>query len=451
MRLLRVDMSSAKVMEEPLPQQYQTIGGRGLVAKIMNAEVPPDCDPLGLDNKLIIAAGPLAGTFAPQLGRLTIGAKSPLTRGVKRSNVGGPVAQWMDRLGIRAIVIEGKAPEGRWYLLRISKEGGVLERAEEFLGMGNYPLAELLRTRYGDRVATMTIGIAGERCYKGASIAVSDIYGDPSRAAGRGGIGAVMGAKGLKAIVIDAADLSSVPLADPKSFREIVKWWVGILRKDINCGLFNTYGTPLAVRSLSMVGSMPTRGYTAGRHEEFAKVSGEAIRERLWERGGRMHGCMPGCVVQCSIVYNGPDGRRLCSALEYEAIGMLGTNLDIVDLDAVAHLKHLCDDIGLDLIETGGALSVAIAGGKLRMGDVEGAIDLLHQVKEGTELGGIIANGVLATAEAFKVGRVPAFRGLGIPAHDGRAAKGIAVTYATSPQGADHNAGLTYKKLGYKE
>jgi len=450
LQIARVDMSSAKVTSEPLPDAYQIIGGRGMIAKIMNNEVPPDCDPLGPANKLIVAAGPLAGTMAPQLGRICLGCKSPLTFGIKKSNVGGPAAQKLDRLGIRAIIVEGAPQDGRWYVLRISKEGGSLEPADEYLGMKNYQLADELHKKYGEKTTLITIGIAGERGYKAASIALGDIYGDPSRTAGRGGIGAVMGSKGLKAICIDAADAGPVALADAKRFKAIVKNWVGIIKKDVGCGLFHTFGTPLAVSNLSMQGSMPARGYTSGRHDDFRKVSGDAVKNRLWERGGRMHGCMPGCVVQCSIIYNGPDGKRLCSALEYEAIGLLGTNLDIVDLDAIARLKHLCDDIGLDLIETGGALSVAVSGGKMRMGDAEGAIQLLEEIAEGTQFGAVLGNGVVSTAKALAVTRVPAFKGQGIPAHDGRAAKGIGVTYATSPMGADHNAGLTYKMPGQK-
>ncbi|MBN2398334.1 MAG: iron-containing alcohol dehydrogenase, partial [Deltaproteobacteria bacterium] len=451
MNILRVNMSQLTTDIESLPEDWTLIGGRGLIAKVMNKEVSPDIDPLGPDGKLIIAAGPLAGTMAPQLGRISLGCKSPLTKGIKKANVGGPAAQKLDKLGIRGIIIEGASGGGRWYLLRISKEGTTLESADEYAGMRNYRLNEELRKRFGDKSTLITIGPAGERKYTGASIALTDVYGDPSRAAGRGGIGAVMGAKGLKAIVIDDADSGKISLADPAAFRETVRNWVGILRKDVGCGLFHTFGTPLAVSNMSMVGSMPARGNTSGRHEEFRKVSGDAIKNNVWERGGKMHGCMPGCVVQCSIIYNGPDGERLCSAFEYEAVALLGTNLDIIDLDAIARMKYLCDDIGLDLIEMGGSLVVAISGGRLQMGDAAGAIRLLEEIGEGTEFGAVLGNGAVATGKALNVERVPAFKGQAIPGHDGRAAKGVGVTYATSPMGADHNAGLTYKIPGQKK
>jgi len=450
LKILRVNMSQIKTDTETLPEDYTLIGGRGLIAKIMNREVPPDADPLGPDNKLIIAAGPLAGTMAPQLGRISLGCKSPLTMGIKKSNVGGPASQKLDKLGIRAVIIEGAPEEGKWYVLKVSEEGASLEPADAYVGMNNYRLAGELYKKYGDKITPITIGVAGERKYTGASIALGDAYGDPSRCAGRGGIGAVMGAKGLKAIVIDDTGSGKIPLADPAAFRETVRNWVGIIRKDVGCGLFHTFGTPLAVSNLSMVGSMPAKGNTSGRHEEFRKVSGDAIKNNVWERGGKMHGCMPGCVVQCSIIYNGPDGERLCSALEYEAIGLLGTNLDIIDLDAIARMKFLCDDIGLDLIEMGGSLIVAVSGGRLKMGDAEGAIRLLEEIGEGTDFGAILGSGAVSTGKALNVERIPVFKGQAIPAHDGRASKGIGVTYATSPMGADHNAGLTYKIPGQK-
>ena len=448
--ILRVNMSCLKIDTEDLPDAYKLIGGRGLAAKIMNREVPPNVDPLGPDNKLIIAAGPLAGTMAPQLGRISLGCKSPLTMGIKKSNVGGPAAQKLDKLRIRSVIIEGAPEEGKWYFLKISKDGALLQPADEYVGMKNYRLATELRKKYGDKVTLITIGVAGEKKYTGASIALSDIYGDPSRAAGRGGVGAVMGAKGLKAIVIDDTDYDKITLADSATFKETVRNWVSIIKKDVACGLFHTFGTPFAVSNMSMMGSMPTKGNTSGRHEDFRKVSGNAIKNKIRKRGGKMHACMPGCVVQCSIIYNGADGKRLCSALEYEAIGLLGTNLDIIDLDAIARMKFLCDDIGLDLIEMGGSLIVAVSGGRLKMGDANGAIRLLEEIGEGTEFGTVLGNGAVSTGKFLNVKRVPVFKGQAIPAHDGRAAKGIGVTYATSPMGADHNAGLTYKIPGQK-
>ena len=445
LKILRVNMSELKVTYADLPGEWSLVGGRGLIARIMNSEVPPATDPLGAENKLIIAGGPLAGTMAPQLGRVSVGGKSPLTLGIKEANAGGTAAQKLDKLGIRAIVVENAPKERNWYLLKISKDEVSLVPADEYKGMGNYMLAEELHKKYGDKPALISIGIAGERKYKSASVALTDVLGDPSRNAGRGGMGAVMGSKGLKAIVIDDSGAPAVDIADKARFKQVVRDWVDILRKDVGCGLFHQFGTPHAVVQMSYAGTMPYQNYSSGRPEGFSQVSGEAVKDSVWARGGKMHGCMPGCIVQCSIIYNDAKGKRICSAYEYEAIGLLGTNLGIVDLDAVGRLKFICDDLGIDFIEIGSAMGVAASAGKMEMGSEESATKLLREIEQGTEFGGILANGVVSTAKALNVSRVPAFKGQAIPAHDGRAVKGIGVTYATSPMGADHTAGLTYR------
>ena len=445
MRILRVDMEQGKVTSEDLPKQWKLIGGRGLIAKIMNKEVPAECDPLGPQNKLIIACGPLAGTMAPQLGRISVGGKSPLTLGIKESNAGGKAAQKLDRLGIRAVVVEGAAEEGRFYCLEISKDGAVLVPAEEYRGMKNYGLVDELYKKYDRRSAIVSIGIAGERKYKAASVSFTDIYGDPSRNAGRGGLGAVMGSKGLKAIIIDDLGAGPVNIADRVLFKKTAKSWVNTIEHDIACRLYSKYGTPFAVANSSKQGTLPGDNYHSGRPEGFMKVRGEIIQKNLFERGGKMHGCMPGCVVQCSIIYPDADGKTLASAYEYEAIGMLGTNLGIADPDAIGRLKFICDDLGIDLIEIGSCLGVAASAEKMKMGDEESAIKLLMEIEQGTEFGNTLANGVVSTAKALNISRIPAYKGQAIPAHDPRAVKGIGVTYATSPMGADHTAGLTYR------
>jgi len=445
MKILRVNMSQLKVTYEELPQEWQLIGGRGLIAKVMNREVPPDTDPLGAENKLIVAGGPLAGTLGPQLGRVSVGGKSPLTLGIKESNSGGTAAQKLDKLGIRAIIVEGVAKEGKFYLLKISNDGALLLLADEYKGMKIYPMVEELHKKHEGKPAIISIGIGGERKYKAASIFLTDMLGDPSRQAARGALGAVMGSKGLKAIIIDDSATPPVDIVDKVLFKETVKSWVDTIEKDVVCGLFSTFGTPFTIASNCYQGTMPGSNYTTGRPEGFEQVTGEVMKRNLMERGGRMHACMPGCVVKCSIIYNDAEGKHLTSAYEYEAVGMLGTNLGINDLDAIARLKHICDELGIDLIEVGSCLGVAASAGKIKMGDVESAVRLLEEIEQGTEFGYILGNGVVSTAKALNIDRVPAYKGQAIPAHEPRAVKGIGVTYATSPMGADHTAGLTYR------
>lgn len=445
MKILRVDMNKLAGQYEDLPEEWKLVGGRGLIAKIMNKEVPPTADPLGADNKLIIAGGPLAGTLAPQLGRISVGGKSPLTLGIKEANAGGTAAQDLDRLGIRAVIVEGRPPEGKLFGLKISKDGINFIPLDEYRGMKNYDLNKALRNQYGKKISTVSIGIAGEKKYKSASISFSDMLGDPSRNAARGGLGAVMASKGLKAIVIDSSGTPPVEISDKEKFRETVRSWIETLNKDVTCWLFRQFGTPLAVSTNSYQGTMSWQNYTSGRPVGFQQVSGEAIKKLNLERGGKMHGCMPGCVIQCSILYHQADGTRLCAAQEYEGVGLLGTNLGITDPDAIGKMKFICDDVGIDLIEIGSALGVAADGGKMKMGDAEGAIRLLAEVEKGSEFGKVLGDGVVATARNLNITRIPAFKGQAIPAHDGRAVKGMGVTYATSPMGADHTAGLTYR------
>jgi aldehyde:ferredoxin oxidoreductase len=445
MNVLRVDIKNEKVTFENLKEGWKSIGGSAFIAKIMNEEVPPSVDPLGPENLFIVAVGPLAGTGAPQLGRISVGGKSPLTLGIKEANSGGPAAQILDRLGMRAVIVHGAPHDHRLYCLLISKDKTTLIPADEYRGMKNYELVTKLRKQYGEKIAVISTGIAGERNYKGASVSFTDIFGDPSRNAARGGLGAVMGSKGLKAIIIDPAQVGQVDLAHSEEFRKIVKSWVDILKHDISCSLYSRFGTPFAISNSASQGTLPSNNYRSGRPANFIAVSGDSIQKILFERGSKMHGCMPGCVVQCSIIYPDKDGKRLCAAYEYETIAMLGTNLGITDPDAIARLKFMCDDLGIDAIEIGSSLGLAADAGKMSFGDWKSAARLLEEIEKETPLGLALGNGVVATARYLNVSRIPAFKGQAIPAHDPRSVKGTGVTYFTSPMGADHTAGLTYR------
>jgi aldehyde:ferredoxin oxidoreductase len=438
-------MNNEKITSHPLSKDWTYLGGSALIARILNAEVSPLCDSLGAENKFIIACGPLAGTRAPQLGRVSIGAKSPLTQGIKEANSGGPAGQYLDRLGLRAIVVENAPAEMKLYCLHISKEGAKFISADEYRGMKNYALAAALQKKYGDKIAVISTGIAGERQYKGASVSLTDIFGDPSRNAARGGLGAVMGAKGLKAIIIDPSGTDQVTITDPEAFRKTVRAWADVLKHDVSISLYSRFGTPFAINNSAGHGTLPAMNYRFGRPENFIAVSGNNIQKILFERGGRMHGCMPGCLVQCSIIYPDKDGKKICAAYEYETIALLGTNLGITDNDAIARLKFMCDDLGLDAIETGSALGVAAEAGKMQWGDANSAMALLNEIEKGTPLGFALGHGVVTTARFLNVDRVPAFKGQALPAHDPRAVKGTGVTYFSSPMGADHTAGLTYR------
>lgn len=264
-------------------------------------------------------------------------------------------------------------------------------------------------------------------------------------------MGAVMGAKGLKAIVVDDKGAPAVSMADKDAYREILGNWTQVIKEDKQLQGFSMYGTPAGIVALRGLGSMPSKNYSSEETPGFENVGGEALAKLGEERGGRMDGCMPGCIVKCSIIFHGADGKHVTSAFEYETIALLGTNLGIADPDEVAKMDRFCDEMGLDTIDLGSALGVAASAGKMEMGNVASAWALLDEVEKGTEFGAVLGNGVVATSKALGVTRVPAFKGQAIPAHDGRVCKPCGVTYATSPMGADHTAGLSYDDPMAKE
>lgn len=443
--IMRIDMTELTVTTENVPQSYQLLGGRGLSAKIVNTEVPPTTHPLSHENKLVIAPGLLAGTMAPSFGRISFGAKSPLTKTIKESNSGGTAAQKLDRLGIKAIIIQGIPKENQSYSIYIGPKGAQIIEASDLSGKMNYDIVSTLQNKYGKKIGVISIGPAGEAKMTAATIAVTDQDGRPSRHAARGGLGAVMGSKGIKAIVIDAKDTKSTELLHKVKFKEAVRDLVETLKHEKGSQSLSKFGTPRVISFLSQLGSMPSWNYHGGPVKGIENIYGETISEVNHSRGGRMHGCMPGCVVQCSIVFNGEDGQHLTSALEYETLAMLGTNLGITNLDAVAQMDRMCDELGFDTIELGSAIAQLMEAGVIEFGDDQKVMRILKELRESSSVGTIVGHGAAFTAQYLGLHRVPVSKGQAFPAHDPRACKAVGVTYCTSPMGADHTAGLDYR------
>ncbi|RLI09087.1 aldehyde ferredoxin oxidoreductase, partial [Candidatus Bathyarchaeota archaeon] len=293
------------------------------------------------------------------------------------------------------------------------------------------------------------IGVAGELLMTNAGVCFNSIDGRPSRYAGRGGLGAVLGSKGLKFIVVDDRGAPGVEIADKELFRKGCAKLVEALRThDITKpgGSLNTYGTAVLVNIINEAGAYPTRNFREGRFEGAAATSGEAINEICRERGGvgrTGHPCHPGCIIQCSNVYPKPDGTEHVSCIEYESDWAFGANCGIDDLDIIAELVRLSNDYGLDTIEAGGTIAVAMEAGLAEFGDGERAIELMHEIGKGTPLGRILGCGAATTGRVFGVVRVPGVKGQNMPAYEPRAIKGIGFVYATSPMGADHTSGYT--------
>jgi aldehyde:ferredoxin oxidoreductase len=446
-KILRINMSDRTAAYEEVPDEYRELGGRGLTSTIVYDEVDPTCHPLGPNNKLVFAPGLIAGTNAPTSGRLSAGAKSPLTGGIKESNAGTNWPQLVGRLGLKAVIVEGQS-DG-WWGLHITKDGAEFFDASEYVGKSLYEIFPGLFERFGEKTSVATIGVAGEMRMSMAGICYNDTEKRPTRYSGRGGLGAVMGSKGLKLIVVDGEGGPGVEIADKALFDEGRKKMLEALRThDITKpkGGLNTYGTAVLVNVLNEAGGYPTRNFREGRFEGAAATSGEAIFETNQERLGEElynHGCHPGCTIRCSNTYHKPDGTEHVSCVEYESTWALGANCGIDDLDAIAELIWLCNDIGIDTIEAGGAIAVAMDAGLAEFGDSEAAIQWMEEIRQGTPLGRILGNGAATTGMAYGWHRVPACKGQNMPAYEPRAVKGIGITYATSTMGADHTAGYT--------
>ena len=449
-KILRVNMTDRTVQYEDVPEKYRFLGGRGLTSSIVCDEVDPTCHPLGPNNKLVFAPGIITGTNAPTSGRVSVGGKSPLTGGIKESNAGSGWPQSVAKLGIKAIIVEGYPKDGGWWGLHITKDGATFFPADEYAGRSLYEVYPLLFERFGKKVDICSIGVAGEMKMAMAGVCFNDAHGRPSRYSGRGGLGAVMGSKGLKFIIVDPEGGPGVHIANPDLFEQGRKKMLEALRQhDITKpkGGLNTYGTAILVNILNEAGGYPTRNFREGRFEGAAATSGEAIFENNKKRLGKElynHACHPGCVIQCSNTYYDEQGNEIVSCIEYESTWALGANCGIDNLEAIGKLIWLCNDIGIDTIETGGTLAVAMDAGLLPFGDWQGAIRLVdEEIRKGTPLGRILGNGAAFTGKAFGWHRVPGVKGQNMPAYEPRAVRGIGVTYATSTMGADHTAGYT--------
>ena len=447
-KILRVNMANLTAKLENLPKKYKDMGGRWLTSSIVSDEVDPMCHPLGPNNKLVFAPGIVTGTAAPTSARISVGGKSPLTGTIKESNAGTKFAPMQARLGLKAIVVEGEPQDGTWHLLEINKDGARLVPADDLAGKGTYDTTDALIEKYG-KVGVCCIGPTGEMKMAMAGVCFNDQQDRGSRYAGRGGLGAVMGAKGLKAIVVDDKGAPGVTMAKKDVFDEGRKKLRDALQThDITKpkGALNTYGTAVLINIMNEAGGLPTRNFSDGRFEGAAKIAGEAIFEGNKERLGKElynHACSPGCIIQCSNTWHRPDGTEHTSCIEYESDWAFGANCGIDDLDVIGELNYLCNDYGLDTIEAGGTLAVAMEAGLAEFGDGKRALELMHEIGKGTPLGHILGGGAAVTGKAFGVVRVPHVKGQNMPAYEPRAVKGIGITYAISTMGADHTSGYT--------
>ncbi len=450
-RLLRVDLGSGKSwvesLEEAKARRY--LGGRGLGARILVDEVPAGCDPMGPDNRLVLAMGPLAGTFAPGSGRYTILAKSPATGGFGEAYTGGFVAHELKYAGYDGIVVQGKAAEPVYLAIRNDKVE--LRPAAHLMGRPTLEVERKIKEETGDlETRIVSVGPSGE---KGVRFAC--VMNDTDRSAGRTGMGAVMGSKNLKAIAIRGT--GRVALADPRAFRDAAFANLTKIRKHPWLGdSAGRLGTAGGVEGLSADGILPTRNWETGTWQYANKISGTAMANTILIGHRACQACPVGC-TRVVRVADSPFGsvRPEYGGPEYETVAAFGSLCENRNIEAIAVLNQKCNAYGLDTISAGTVIAFAMEcfekglltekqiGFRLEWGDAAAMIKLLDMIAKREGIGDLLAEGTKrAAAKLGATGLAVEVKGLELGMHEARGKKGLGLSYATAPRGADHMEGF---------
>lgn len=442
-KYLQIDLGTQSVTSETLDGEAIVDCGRHFIAKTLLEGGVATVDPLSPENPLIFSVGPFAGTNFSNANRISVGCKSPLTGGVKEANSGGTFGFSMGQLEIAGFTLNGASSE--WVVIRITKDEGItFETAEPYLGKRNKEAAAMLFEKYGDKVSLSICSNVGE--YQGllAGIAFTDPEGRPERLAARGGVGAVMGSKKVKAIVIDKNKMPT--FKDRKKVMTAVKDYNALLDVQPPVQTMRDLGTANMADVTNYMGALPVRNFSVGQmvdpSKETFEMGGAHIRERNLERGGvTTHACMPGCTIKCSNAYYNAEGEEVVAPLEYETIGLMGTNCGISNPDDVAVLNGMANDLGIDTIETGAMLGVLMEAGQAEFGDMDFLVKALEDISAGNERGKLLAQGTARVGEHYGVRRVPVIKKQALSAYDPRVIEVTGVTMMVTAQGADHTAG----------
>lgn len=442
-KFLEIDLKTQEVSAEKQAGEDLAKVGRYLIAKTLVERGVATVDPLGEENPLIFSAGPFAGTTFSNANRISVGCKSPLTGGIKEANGGGTFAYAMARQEIATLVLNGKSAE--WVVIHFAKNGEIhFLDASEYLGKDNFTVAEMLHEKYGKKVSVALCGPVGE--YEGllAGIAFSDNDNRPSRLAARGGVGAVMGSKRVKAMVIDIDRMP--PLMDKKktlgSVRQYAKW---VQESESIQSTYNPIGTMAMADYTNHIGAIPVNNFTMGTtpdSEETFQMGGDFIRDLNNSRGGQhTHACMPGCIIQCSNVYVDENGEEVTSPVEYETLGLLGTNCGLRHPDNLARMNQWCNKLGIDTIETGAMIAVLMDAGLAEFGDVDFMEKVFQEMMAGSEKGKLWAQGTYRVGKHYDIHRIPTVKKQAISAYDPRVIEITGLSMMVTAQGADHTAG----------
>ncbi|MBM4331775.1 MAG: aldehyde ferredoxin oxidoreductase family protein [Deltaproteobacteria bacterium] len=443
-KILRVNLTQKKIEKQGLDPDMakEWIGGRGFIAKILYEEIPAGTDPLSPENKLVMATGPLSGTFWPSAAKIVFGAKSPLTGGYGDSNLGGLLMAELKYAGYDMIILEGASEEPLY--LFIDDDQVELRDASQYWGQGALDLEKELKKELGESFHVATIGPAGENRVKYANI--NHEFG---RQAGRCGMGAVMGSKRLKAIAIRGT--GGIPLYDTSELIRVSKAALKHITSHPYFKRFRQYGTTDITDWCQGMGVLPTKNFAYGVYEKQASLAPEPMREKILVRD---KACFA-CPLNCGNYTHSRKYGTFIDGPEYETIGMLGSNCLVEDIEDVQYLNYLCDDLGMDTIAAGGIIAFAMEcvekgvlpknqlnGIDLSFGNVEAMKTILKKIayREGN-LGSLMAEGTRAMAQ--KLGQKSAryamqVKGLEFSAYECRGAPAMLLSFMTSDIGAQH-------------
>ena len=451
-KLLRVDLSKGTHGVEALDPAVakKFIGGHGVATQILMDEINPKVGPLSPDNKLIFSTGPLTGTAAVTGSRYMVTAKSPLTDLLGFANSGGFFGPAMKSAGYDHIIMEGRAD--RPVYLWIDDDKVEIREAGHLWGRDCHETENLLRAELedgGKRVRVSCIGPAGEKLVKFAAV-----MNDKHRAAGRCGIGAVMGSKNLKAVAVRGS--GKVGVADEEGFKAAVKNALAVMKANpVTAEVFPAFGTSANVMLLNELGILPTKNFQKSSFGEgAAKISGEAVTDTILKKKKACFGCPIACGRGTEVTEPGFEGKG--EGPEYETLAMLGSNLEIDNLSAITKANYICNELGMDTISAGGAIACAMemfekgyiskedAGMDLKFGDDKLLVRLIEMIGNREGFGNELAEGGHRLSR--KYGHPECFMGvhkMELPAYEPRGAKGMAVNYMTATIGPSHCRGYT--------
>lgn len=451
-KIAHVDLSSGEVEFKPVPEDWarKFIGGRGLGVRFV-LEAGPLVDPLGPDNLLCFMNGPLTGSEANMSGRLAVVTKSPLTGTVTDSHQGGWSAARLRWAGYDGLIFKGKSPKPVYVYIH-DNQFEILD-ASEVWGQGVHETIKFFKEKYGEKDLTvMTIGQGGENLVKFASW-----INENDRASGRGGTGCVGGSKNLKAIVIKAekkmvkaADREKWKVAHSKALAEIMDERVVTSPRK---GGLSVYGTNVLMNMTNVIGGLPTKNSQYAAYGEKAELlSGEFVNANILVSNPTCHACPVACKKEVEIKEGPWKGVRM-ESVEYEPAWAFGSNCLNSDINAVAKLIDMCNEYGIDAIETGNALSTYMEAsekgytngdGKLEWGDTIEMVNVVTKIALREGVGDKIAEGPARYAKALGHPEISmSVKGQSVPAYDPRGIKGMGLGYATSNRGACHLRGYT--------